>query len=102
MEKTAPKYMLPVDGQKGFLASLADSLNACDGNFCILTAENGDRLLQVLASNPVDMVVTDLMMPLMDGFVLLSHLDVPFALQRITFRMGIPRRSGGGSPVSNV
>ena len=75
MEKTAPKNILLVDDQKNFLASLADGLKACDGNLCILTAENGDRALQVLASNPVDMVVTDLKMPLMNGFELLSHMQ---------------------------
>ena len=74
MEKTAPINILLVDDQKSFLASLADGLKECDGSLCILTAENGDRALQVLASSPVDMVVTDLRMPLVDGFELLSHM----------------------------
>jgi YesN/AraC family two-component response regulator len=82
MEKTAHISILLVDDQKNYLASLADGLNACDGNVCILTAENGDRALKVLAANPVDMVVTDLRMPLMDGFELISqmkekHPDIP-------------------------
>ena len=75
METTAPKKILLVDDQKGYLASLADGLKDCDGSLCILTAENGDRALQLLASHPVDMVVTDLKMPLMNGFELLAQMQ---------------------------
>lgn len=40
----------------------------------ILTAENGEKALKVLESTPVDVVMTDLRMPVMDGFGLISQM----------------------------
>jgi len=42
--------------------------------YAILGASNGIEALEVLAANPVDLVVTDLNMPQMDGFELSKNL----------------------------
>ncbi len=74
METVAPKNILLVDDEPRFLAQLVSELRGHSGNFCILTAENGERALKVLESAPVNLLVTDLRMPVMDGFTLLSHM----------------------------
>ena len=74
MEKIVPKTILLVDDEQRFLALLAEELRVCDKHFCILTAENGDRALKALESTSVDLVVTDLKMPVMDGYELLSQM----------------------------
>jgi CheY-like chemotaxis protein len=65
---------LIVDDEKLFLRSLSECLKTSGGNLHVCTAENGAEALRVLASEHVDVVVTDLKMPVMDGFQLLSHL----------------------------
>ena len=73
MENT-PKNILLVDDDQGFLAMLAGELRDFNNNFSILTAENGNKALKVLESAHVDLVVTDLNMPVMNGYDLLSHM----------------------------
>ncbi len=77
------KSILLVDDEKTFLSSLSEGLSMMlPGNFRIITAENGEKALGVLSSTPVSLVVTDLKMPVMDGFQLVfsmreSYSDVP-------------------------
>jgi CheY-like chemotaxis protein len=40
----------------------------------ILSAENGARAAELLRQEPVDVVVTDLNMPIMDGYRLITHI----------------------------
>jgi DNA-binding NarL/FixJ family response regulator len=74
MEMQAAKNILLVDDQQTFLTALAEGLQACNDECCILTAENGERAVKVLESARVDLVITDLKMPVMDGFGLISHM----------------------------
>ena len=76
------KNVLIVDDENSFLLSLTDMLKDNKDNFSILTASNGKEALNVINKNEVDLVVTDLKMPEMDGFDLLAQLshskpDVP-------------------------
>jgi CheY-like chemotaxis protein len=62
------------------------------GVFTVLPAEHGEQALQIFDERPVDAILTDLQMPVMDGLTLLGHLlergsRVPVAVmtgQRIT------------------
>ncbi len=76
------KNILIVDDEKPLLLSLADELSTYAGEFNILTAENGKKAIDVLKRSGIDLVITDLKMPVMDGFELLSymnrnHTDIP-------------------------
>lgn len=66
------KKVLIVDDEEGFLLSVSDGLQAFAGTFQVITACNGARALEVLAAGPVDLLVTDLKMPEVDGFELLQ------------------------------
>lgn len=68
------KKILVVDDELVFLHSFAESLAGSDGNLRVLTAEDGAKALKVLESEPVDLVVTDLRMPVMDGYQLIACL----------------------------
>jgi CheY-like chemotaxis protein len=70
------KNVLIVDDEKPFLLSLADGLASYAKDFKVITAFNGKEAVKVLDdSTEVDLVVTDLRMPKMDGFELLAHLS---------------------------
>lgn len=69
----------------------------------ILVAENGSRALQILESKHVDLIVADIMMPVMDGYEMIRTIreggnDIPvifltakneFSDKRIAFKAGI-------------
>jgi len=66
------KHVLIVEDEKTFQLTLLDGLRKYEQDFRVLTAENGKVAREVLETLPVDLVVTDLKMPGMDGFELLS------------------------------
>jgi CheY-like chemotaxis protein len=66
------KHVLIVEDEKTVQLTLLDGLRKYEKEFRVLTAENGIIAKQVLDKLPVDLVVTDLKMPGMDGFELLS------------------------------
>ena len=71
-----PKTVLVVDDEPLFVRSLADGLRPLgerDG-FVVLTATNGRDAVAALQSEQVDLVLTDLRMPGMDGFQLISWM----------------------------
>lgn len=74
--------ILIVDDEKLFLLSVSEYLKARSGKFNMFTARNGQEALTILQSKKIDLVITDLKMPVMDGFELLSYmskhyLDIP-------------------------
>ncbi|MGE5343124.1 MAG: response regulator [Candidatus Omnitrophota bacterium] len=66
--------ILLVDDDETFLLSLKEGLTAQNSDFNIVTAGNGKEALTQLKQLPIDLVVTDLKMPEMDGFELLAHI----------------------------
>jgi len=74
MRNICAKQILLVDDEMKYLNTLAEDLQASDGSLHILTAENGERALDLLESAQVDLVVTDLKMPVMDGFEFISRV----------------------------
>jgi len=69
------KNVLIVDDEKLFLLSLLQGLDAHAADFNTLTAHDGKAAVEVLGSTKVDLVVSDLKMPEMDGFGLLAHMS---------------------------
>ncbi len=67
--------VLIVDDEVNILRGLSEGLKACAGDITFLIAENGQMALEHLASRSVDLVLTDLRMPVMDGFQLISHMN---------------------------
>jgi CheY-like chemotaxis protein len=66
--------ILVVDDDESYLSSLVDGLMVMDESMIILTALNGEMALKILERNQIDLVLTDIRMPVMDGFQLLSNM----------------------------
>jgi CheY-like chemotaxis protein len=56
-----------------------------DEGYRVVTAINGHHALERLAGNRVDMILSDLMMPVMDGAALLKALKADDRYARIPF-----------------
>jgi len=76
------KRVLIVDDDESFLHSLIDGFKAYEDDFTIATAGDGLEAVEILQTEKISLVLTDLKMPNMDGFELLALLtrdypDVP-------------------------
>jgi len=60
--------ILVVDDEEGIRSSLKDFLE--ENQFDVLAAENGQEALEIIEKNSIDLVMTDLLMPRMDGIAL--------------------------------
>lgn len=67
--------VLLVDDEEFFLRSMVDGFAAHRQRLRVLTAPNGRVALEELARTPVELVVTDLKMPELDGFQLVAELS---------------------------
>ena len=68
------KKILIVDDDRDMLRSLEEGLLKYDETFSIVTAQDGLGAVDQLRDSSISLVVTDLKMPKMDGFSLLSHI----------------------------
>ena len=68
------KTVLVVDDDRVILKTLVAFLSSYAEDLELLTAENGRQAVAVLEREPVDLLLTDLYMPEMDGFELLAHM----------------------------
>jgi DNA-binding response OmpR family regulator len=66
--------VLIVDDEPLFLSSVAEGLRTQEVDYEVLTAANGREALALAESHPVDLVVTDIKMPELDGFGLIGYL----------------------------
>lgn len=71
-ETTAMKTILAVDDDRLTLLVVRRSLEGPERK--VLTASNGLEAVEMLRDHTVDLLVTDLEMPLMGGFQLLAHV----------------------------
>ncbi len=69
------KKVLIVDDDESFLHSLIDGFKAYEDRFAITTAGDGIEALTALREQDINLVLTDLKMPRMDGFELVAHLS---------------------------
>jgi CheY-like chemotaxis protein len=72
------KYVLIVDDEEQLLLTMQAGFEVFRDRFEILTARNGREASEILVATQVDLVVTDLKMPEMDGFALLAFLKNNF------------------------
>jgi len=72
---SGPKTVLIVDDEELFLRSVADGFAPHAARVNVLTASNGKLATEILTRCSVDLVVTDLKMPGMDGFELIAHMS---------------------------
>ncbi len=77
-DQAQKKKVLIVDDETPFILSLTAGLKTYPTEYGILTAENGKEAIKILESTQVDLVVTDLRMPEMDGFELLAFISANF------------------------
>ena len=61
-----PTSILIVDDEPRYLRLL--EANLCTEGYEVITAQNGKEAIEMFSANPVDLIVLDVMMPLMDGF----------------------------------
>lgn len=72
------KNVLIVDDEKSLLLSIQAGFEAYRDRFQLFTAEDGKKAVAVLEANAIDLVVTDVRMPEMDGFELLVYMNSRF------------------------
>ncbi|MFQ3580669.1 MAG: response regulator [Chloracidobacterium sp.] len=68
------KQVLLVEDDSAIVQIVSKWLSRHREELNVVTAEHGRAALEILAQHPVDIVVTDLQMPVMDGFELIAHL----------------------------
>jgi CheY-like chemotaxis protein len=71
---SAPKIVLVVDDEPAVRWLLQQGLPPHLPEFAIATASNGQEAIDYLSSKPVEVVVTDITMPVKDGFELLAYV----------------------------
>ena len=77
--------VLTVDDSRTILAMLHHTLS--NAGFEVLQAEDGKQGLDVLKSQEVDVVITDINMPVMNGFELLSAVKADESLKHLPVLM---------------
>ena len=61
------KNLLIVDDDDAFRKALAEGISLMEGGVSVYTAENGEQAVAIVKNVAVDLVITDLRMPAMDG-----------------------------------
>lgn len=69
------KTLLVVDDNTLILTTISNFIAHLHGSFSVLTAENGEEAVKVLNTKKVDLVLTDINMPVMDGYGLLAYIS---------------------------
>ncbi len=67
------KNILLIDDDRNLLSSLAEFLRDKNDAWNILTAENGQLGAEIIDTREIDIIVTDLRMPVMDGYSLITY-----------------------------
>ena len=73
------KNVLIVDDEERYLLSIQSGFTVYKDQLNIITATNGKKAIEILHSDSIDLVITDLKMPEMDGFELLAYMAYHFS-----------------------
>jgi DNA-binding NtrC family response regulator len=68
------KNILVADDNKIFRETLASYLRSKLGEYNVLTAEDGEKAIEILESNAVSLLLTDLVMPKVDGYQVIAYV----------------------------
>lgn len=93
-DKTQLKTVLFVEDEVSTLRFYSAGLRGLH-EFKFLLAENGQQALDALNANNVDVVVTDLNMPVMDGFTLITRLTAKYPSIPVLVVSGLPEPKAG-------
>ena len=93
-DKTPLKTVLFVEDEVSTLRFYSAGLRGLH-EFKFLLAENGQQALDALKANNVDVVVTDLNMPVMDGFTLITRLTAKYPSIPVLVVSGLPESKAG-------
>jgi DNA-binding NtrC family response regulator len=69
------KSILVVDDDEIFRETLTSYLSSKWENHTVLTAENGEKAIEVLKSHSVSLILTDLIMPHADGYRVIAFAN---------------------------
>jgi DNA-binding NtrC family response regulator len=72
------KNILLIDDSKPILDSLSSYLGFFLQNCTIRTADNGRTAVEIIRSVPIDVILTDLEMPFMNGFELVAYTKMHY------------------------
>jgi len=92
--------VLLIDDERPFLKDLAEGLHLYSKKIQVITADNARKALEMISTAVIDVVVTDLNMPGMNGFELLAQLqrtrpEVPFIIMSANTRASVEDRLEG-------
>lgn len=79
---TFKQAVLVVEDQKDMRQFIVDDLKE---NYHVLDAENGEEALSILESNSINLIISDIMMPVMDGFELCNKVKNNVLYSHIPF-----------------
>ena len=69
------KNVLIVDDDMVFLEIIVETMKQHSSIFNVITAENGQRAKEILETEKISLLVTDIMMPEVDGLALLAYVN---------------------------
>jgi CheY-like chemotaxis protein len=81
---------LLVNDDKDILDCISEILEAMESNIVVLTAENGQKAIEILNNHKIHLMVTDLEMPLIDGYQLITYANSWFPNLPVLIMSGIP------------
>ena len=74
------KTILLIDDDEFILFGLSKAIGSCDRAAEVVTARHGKEALDILSFRSVDLIVTDLKMPVMNGYELVEYVNRHFPL----------------------
>ncbi|WP_306590232.1 response regulator [Geothrix sp. 21YS21S-4] len=92
------RTLLVVDDDRATLSLYRAGLKGLQG-FRILTAENGSQALEILRHEPVSVLVTDLDMPVLDGFNLIAKTSSLYPQMPVIVMTGLEESRHRNAPL---
>lgn len=82
------KNILIVDNNKDILDALSGGLCSSLKECAILTASNGEKGREIINTSPVDLILTELSLPVMDGFSFIEQVKKDYPVVPVCVMTG--------------